>query len=89
LGAKLSSSYDGHALRWLLMVILAATAVTLIGAPPTVTGAVAIVGVAIVSALIVIERRAVRRRGAFEPHLTTILEGNELTRGVDVGKRNE
>ncbi len=87
LGAKLSSSYDGHALRWLLMVILAATAVTLIGAPRTVTGAVAIVGVAIVSALIVIERRAVRRRLAFEPHLSTILEGNELTRGVDVGKR--
>jgi hypothetical protein len=89
LGAKLSSSYDGHALRWLLMVILAATAVTLIGAPRAVTGAVAIVGVVIVSALIVIERRAVRRRGALEPHLTTILEGNKLTRGVDVGKRND
>lgn len=26
LGAKLSSTYDGHALRWLLMAILAATA---------------------------------------------------------------
>jgi FtsH-binding integral membrane protein len=71
------------------MVILAATAVTLIGAPRAVTGAVAIVGVVIVSALIVIERRAVRRRGALEPHLTTILEGNKLTRGVDVGKRND
>ena len=58
LGAKLSSTYDGHALRWLLMAILAATAVTLLGAPRAVTGVVAIVGVAIVIALIVRERRA-------------------------------
>ena len=60
LGAKLSSTYDGHALRWLLMAILAATAVTLLGAPRAVTGVVAIVGVAIVIALIVRERRADR-----------------------------
>ena len=58
LGAKLSSTYDGHALRWLLMAILAATAVTLLGAPRAITGVVAIVGVAIVIALIVRERRA-------------------------------
>ena len=58
LGAKLSSTYDGHALRWLLMAILAATAVTLLGAPRAVTGVVAIVGVAIVIALIVRDRRA-------------------------------
>ena len=58
--AKLSSTYDGHALRWLLMAILAATAVTLLGAPRAVTGVVAIVGVAIVIALIVRERRADR-----------------------------
>jgi uncharacterized membrane protein YfcA len=61
LGAKLSSTYDGHALRWLLMAILAATAVTLLGAPRAVTGVVAIVGVAIVIALIVRERRAASR----------------------------
>ena len=88
LGAKLSSSYDGHALRWLLMVILAATAVTLIGAPRAVTGAVAIVGVAIVSALIVIDRRAGRDRRALEPHLTTILEGQDVTRGVGLDQRS-
>lgn len=87
IGAKLSSSYDGHALRWLLMVILAATAVTLLGAPRVMTGAVAIVGVAIVSALIVRDRRAGRRRRALEPQLSTILEGDELSRGVDVGKQ--
>ena len=40
------------------MAILAATAVTLLGAPRAVTGVVAIVGVAIVIALIVRERRA-------------------------------
>lgn len=62
LGAKLSSSYDGHALRWLLMVILTATAVTLLGAPRFLAGAVAIVGVAIVTALIIAERRAGRRQ---------------------------
>lgn len=87
IGAKLSSSYDGHALRWLLMVILAATAVTLLGAPRVMTGAVAIVGVAIVSALIVRDRRAGQRRRALEPQLSTILEGDELSRGVDVGKQ--
>ena len=42
------------------MAILAATAVTLLGAPRAVTGVVAIVGVAIVIALIVRERRADR-----------------------------
>ena len=88
LGAKLSSSYDGHALRWLLMVILAATAVTLIGAPRAVTGAVAIVGVAIVSALIVIDRRAGRDGRTLEPHLTTILEGQDTTRGVERDQRS-
>lgn len=89
LGAKLSSSYDGHALRWLLMVILAATAVTLLGAPRVVTGAVAIVGVAIVSALIVRDRRVGLRRRTVEPQLSAILEENELTRGVDVVDRRD
>jgi len=88
LGAKLSSSYDGHALRWLLMVILAATAVTLIGAPRAVTGAVAIVGVAIVSALIVTDRRAGRNGRTLEPHLSTILEGQDATRGVELDQRS-
>ena len=89
LGAKLSSSYDGHALRWLLMVILAATAVTLLGAPRVVTGAVAIVGVAIVSALIVRDRRAGLRRRTVEPQLSAILEADELTRGADVVQRRD
>ena len=89
LGAKLSSSYDGHALRWLLMVILAATAVTLLGAPRVVTGAVAIVGVAIVSALIVRDRRAGLRRRTVEPQLSAVLEADELTRGADVVQRRD
>jgi len=89
LGAKLSSSYDGHALRWLLMVILAATAVTLIGAPRAVTGAVAIVGVAIVSALIVRDRQAGQRRRTLEPELTSILDSSRTDRGVGVVRRND
>jgi uncharacterized membrane protein YfcA len=70
LGAKLSSTYDGHALRWLLMVILASTAVTLLGAPRVVTGAVAIVGGAIVISLIVADRR----RREVDPPLTSVVE---------------
>jgi uncharacterized membrane protein YfcA len=89
LGAKLSSSYDGHALRWLLMVILAATAVTLIGAPRAVTGAVAIVGVVIVSALIVRDRQAGLRRRTLEPELTSILDSSRTDRGVGVVRRND
>jgi len=89
LGARLSSTYDGHALRWLLMVILAATAVTLLGAPRVVTGAVAIVGVAIVSALIVRDRQAGQRRRTLEPELTSILDHSRLDRGVHGAKRHE
>jgi hypothetical protein len=88
LGARLSSTYDGHALRWLLMVILAATAVTLLGAPRVVTGAVAIVGVAIVSALIVRDRQAGQRRRTLEPELTSILDHSGLDRGVDGVRRH-
>jgi len=89
LGARLSSTYDGHALRWLLMVILAATAVTLLGAPRVVTGAVAIVGVAIVSALIVRDRQAGQRRRTLEPELTSILDHSRLDRGVHGVQRHE
>jgi uncharacterized membrane protein YfcA len=88
LGAKLSSSYDGHALRWLLMVILSATAVTLLGAPRSLAGAVAIVGVAIVSALIVRDRQAGQRRRTLEPELTSILDHSGLDRGVDGVRRH-
>jgi uncharacterized protein len=56
IGARMSSRYDGHALRWLLMVVLAATALKLLGVSSLIAGMIAIVGVLIVSALYVRER---------------------------------
>lgn len=56
LGARMSSRYDGHALRWLLMVVLAATALKLLGASSLISGFIAIAGVIVVIALFVRER---------------------------------
>lgn len=56
IGARMSSRYDGHALRWLLMVILAATALKLLGISSLIAGMIAVVGVAVVIVLIVRER---------------------------------
>jgi len=61
LGAKLSSRYDGHRLRWLLMVVLAATAIKLLGAPALLSGAIALIGAAIVIVMIVRERAAAKK----------------------------
>jgi len=58
LGARLSSRYDGHALRWLLMVVLLATAMKLLGAPSMLAAGVAIGGVAVIAVIIVRERLA-------------------------------
>ena len=55
-GARMSSRYDGHALRWLLMVVLAATALKLLGVSSLIAGMIAIVGVVIVSVLYIRER---------------------------------
>lgn len=59
-GARLSSRYDGRALRYLLMVILAATAMKLLGASTLFAGMIALVGLAIVTVLIVREHRRSR-----------------------------
>ena len=56
IGARLSSRYDGHALRWLLMVVLAATAAKLLGAPSIIAGMIALVGMGVVGVLIVRDR---------------------------------
>jgi hypothetical protein len=56
MGAQMSSRYHGHALRWLLMVVLSATALKLLGVSSLIAGMIAIVGVAFVSVLIVRER---------------------------------
>ena len=55
-GARMSSRYDGHALRWLLMVVLAATALKLLGVSSLIAGAIAITGVIIVSVMYIRER---------------------------------
>ena len=57
LGARMSSRYDGSALRWLLMVVLAATAAKLLGAPSVVAGVIGVVGIAVASALALGDRR--------------------------------
>lgn len=56
LGARMSSRYDGTALRYLLMVILAATAVKLLGAPTLVAGMIGLLGLIVVGAIYVRER---------------------------------
>ena len=56
IGARMSSRYDGQALRWLLMVVLFATALKLLGVSSLIAGMIAIVGVITVSVLIVRER---------------------------------
>lgn len=56
IGARMSSRYDGHALRWLLMVVLAATALKLLGVSSLIAGMIAVVGVLIVTVLYVRER---------------------------------
>jgi uncharacterized membrane protein YfcA len=56
IGARMSSRYDGRALRWLLMAILTATALKLLGMSSLITGIIAIVGVAIVIGMIIRER---------------------------------
>lgn len=61
MGAKLSSRYDGHRLRWLLMIVLAATAIKLLGAPAILSGAIALIGAAVVIVLILRERTAGKR----------------------------
>ena len=61
MGAKLSSRYDGHRLRWLLMVVLAATAIKLLGAPALLSGAIALIGAALVIVMILRERAAAKK----------------------------
>lgn len=56
LGARMSSRYDGTALRWLLMVVLAATAVKLLGAPTLIAGMIGLLGLIVVGAIYVRER---------------------------------
>jgi uncharacterized membrane protein YfcA len=60
IGARMSSRYDGHALRWLLMVVLLATALKLLGVSSLIAGMIAIVGVITVSVMIVRERMHAR-----------------------------
>ncbi|MSO27806.1 MAG: sulfite exporter TauE/SafE family protein [Candidatus Nanopelagicales bacterium] len=64
-GARLSARYDGRRLRYLLMVVLAATAIKLLGAPSVVAGTIAIVGVLVIGTMMLRER--VRSTSSCEP----------------------
>ena len=57
IGARMSARYDGSALRWLLMVILAGTAAKLLGAPGWAAGVIGVVGVVAVGAAVRADRR--------------------------------
>ncbi len=61
IGSRMSARYDGHRLRWLLMVVLAATALKLLGAPSLISGIIAIVGVLVIGVLMI---RDIRRAKA-------------------------
>lgn len=61
LGARLSSRYDGHLLRWLLIVVLCATALKLLGAPSLLSGIIAIIGTAVIGGLMVRDHRRNKR----------------------------
>lgn len=65
IGARLSSRYDGLGLRYLLMVVLAATALKLLGVATLICSIIAIVGIAVVGAYLVREQ-LVRRAAARE-----------------------
>ncbi len=57
LGARLSSRYDGHLLRWLLIGVLASTALKLLGAPTELAATLAIGSTLVVGGLMVREHR--------------------------------
>jgi uncharacterized membrane protein YfcA len=57
MGARLSSRYNGVLLRYLLMVVLAATALKLLGVPNVVAALVAAVGAVVVLLAMLRERR--------------------------------
>lgn len=67
LGARMSSRYDGTALRWLLMVILAATAMKLLGVPTLIAGMIALLGLIIVGAVFIRERIDAKAQVATAP----------------------
>ena len=55
IGSRMSSRYDGHALKWWLMGLLLAISMRLRGAPSLLAAGVAIGGVTVVVVLIVVE----------------------------------
>ena len=83
MGARLSSRYHGMLLRYLLVVVLFATSLRLLGAPSIVASVVAVVGIAVVAVLFVIERRRGHTIGA-PPPVDEI-----VTLAPDDGPRND
>jgi hypothetical protein len=57
-GARLSSRYNGMGLRYLLMVVLAATALKLLGVSTVLCSLVAVGGIVIVGVVLLRERSA-------------------------------
>ena len=61
IGARMSARYDGSAMRWLLMVILAATASKLLGAPSWLAGLISVLGLVALGAVVAAEWRGPAR----------------------------
>ena len=58
IGARMSSRYDGHTLKVLLLVVLVATSLKLLGVSTIICGVIGVVGVAVVVVRIIRERQA-------------------------------
>ena len=67
-GARMSSRYDGSALRWLLMVVLAATAAKLLGAPGVVAAVIGGVGIVGGGASVAVGRRLTLKSLRYRQH---------------------
>lgn len=65
-GARMSSRYDGLGLRYLLMVVLAATALKLLGVSTIICSVIAIGGIVVVGLYLLREQRARRRAAALD-----------------------
>ncbi|MDD2858698.1 MAG: sulfite exporter TauE/SafE family protein [Candidatus Nanopelagicales bacterium] len=72
IGARLSTRYDGHLLRYLLIIVLGATALKLLGIISSLAaGIIAIAGVVIVGAFMLLELRRNRTLRSDQPRETT------------------
>ncbi|MBP7972427.1 MAG: sulfite exporter TauE/SafE family protein [Candidatus Nanopelagicales bacterium] len=64
LGARVSSRYNGQALRYLLMVLVCAAGLALLGTPPIATGVITAVATVVIGVPVLVSYRREARAGA-------------------------